>query len=1214
MRIYLVLVLILIHTLSIKGQSSPSTQWIKSIHGQAAGNDNINCSFKTNTDEIYVAGNNESGTFITCFTASGSISFTKQLVDSDNNTYIPKIIRVNSTGEIFLSGVRIVSWGLGSDFFVLKLDATGNLLWEKFESMGVGYNISDIKTDNDNDPNYFVFSGFGFDSLLVGKYNIVDMHLDFLKKHKHASYYGGISTDLALGFGNIYICGYYGSAAGFLMKFNGFGVLQYENVFTGSGFGYTIPSSVTLNTSGDAFIYGTFNDPSLRFFVRKYNSAGSLAWSTPYLPAGETISGAIQIVFNNSYSQLYAIGQTNNGTSDNGALVILNPSSGIINYSTVINYGSNNEQFDEIKIDNSNNYYLIGKNNSGLQYLVNKRSSSNTDLFHSYYTASSSYFTDPYIDGFVDESGNIELIASSYPNTINKKDVVFAKYNSAGGFLWDYAFDGSINVEDNASKIVVQSDQSSIVIGTITNSITGKDVIVKKLDQHGNAQWTNQFDYGVSDNQVISAQCNNALETYILSSTTSGFTSDLTVLDQYGNTLSNTNISLSGIGAFELSNSGSECILGLQSSANNSNLLIYTYSGSGAFIWNSGFEFLSGTTSKVIQILPDNSGNIYVLGKLETATSSQIKLEKYNALCTQLWETLLTGYDASYINNNPISLLMDNTGNLVVAGQVIPLGYTGYGPYTYIAGVNSSTGTQAYSYNWAPAGGFYQYIYSTDIDNSNNIYLSGSYETFTPGSTMNAYVQKINTSGSIEWTYTYPKLPGVTNDMFNKINFTDADEVITTGTFTRYTSTNNKPYIEVITLKLSTTGTVLWEEHFSPDYKTTGTIADLAVKNDRIFILGTGGMSSGDAKDIFIFKMCDHKSAELVDAITGNPVLPNQNICSGNSLNLGVSSTAYSYSWFPGGESTPTILANTSGSYYANVIEEDGCLKTTDTISIVVKAIPTTPDICMVTVDTLSTHNIIYWDKSGYTDLSHFVIYREDITNIYFPIASVPFDSLSEYHDFGANPNITTKRYKITAVDTCGNESLKSGFHNTIYISHNGLGEFSWNLYEIEGTANPVTNFVLLRDDLGTNVWNIVGITAGTQQILVDPDFALYELAKWRVETVWGISCTPTRAGVSTSRSNVRTKSPVATGLNESTNELDFQIYPNPANEQLTIKVNAESLPLSITIKDASGRIVKKYMTNSPLLEVNTLDFAPGVYQVEVGNNISHKFKNVIIL
>ena len=151
---------------------------------------------------------------------------------------------------------------------------------------------------------------------------------------------------------------------------------------------------------------------------------------------------------------------------------------------------------------------------------------------------------------------------------------------------------------------------------------------------------------------------------------------------------------------------------------------------------------------------------------------------------------------------------------------------------------------------------------------------------------------------------------------------------------------------------------------------------------------------------------------------------------------------------------------------------------------------------------------------------------EKDATNIYSPIGSVPFDSLSRFVDYAAvaDPNVTTKRYKISVTDVCGNESALSNYHNTLYIADIGGGQYLWaDLYTIENNPNPVIQYWLMRDTIpGANHWQQVATTSGTQHVINDPNYLQYPNANYRVSTLWNITCTPTRSSISTTHSNIK--------------------------------------------------------------------------------------------
>ena len=296
--------------------------------------------------------------------------------------------------------------------------------------------------------------------------------------------------------------------------------------------------------------------------------------------------------------------------------------------------------------------------------------------------------------------------------------------------------------------------------------------------------------------------------------------------------------------------------------------------------------------------------------------------------------------------------------------------------------------------------------------------------------------------------------------------------------------------------------------------------------------------------------------------------------------------------------SNPTHVYTTAGVHSVCLIAANSCGNNQNCKNVSTSCTSTnTQLICMVTVDAASTHNIIVWEKPVATDIDSFRIYREDQTNVYTHIGTVAYDSLSEYHDHGANPNVTSKRYKMSIVDTCGVETAKSPYHNTIYISSSNNGQYSWNpLYTIENSPNPVTNYILMRDDNGSGVWNQIATTAGTQFTLNDPAAAQYPNGLWRVETQWSLSCTSTRGAINTSRSNIKTATFI--GINDVAGVAGSIVaYPNPFAGSIVFEMsNTNGTAYTIELTDALGRVVKAVRTTSAKTNIDTNELSTGVY------------------
>lgn len=258
------------------------------------------------------------------------------------------------------------------------------------------------------------------------------------------------------------------------------------------------------------------------------------------------------------------------------------------------------------------------------------------------------------------------------------------------------------------------------------------------------------------------------------------------------------------------------------------------------------------------------------------------------------------------------------------------------------------------------------------------------------------------------------------------------------------------------------------------------------------------------------------------------------------------------------------------------------------------------PEICMVTVDDNSTENIIFWDKTGHDDAAYYIIYRENQSAQYIALDSIHKDSLSEFHDVTALVNVRAYKYKISLVDTFGVESALSPYHRSVFCDQPVLGTFAWNWYEIEGQSNPSSDWVMLREDvIGVTGWMAVDTVPGTDVQFADAAFSSFPSGQWRVRNLWGLSCTSTRAGVNTSRSNVRNQTSAPSSVHEMFIH-EFTVYPNPADEILRVTGVYYNEPYIIT--DLTGKVVLtgKLTGVDPQFYVN--DITTGLYIVTIKN------------
>lgn len=286
---------------------------------------------------------------------------------------------------------------------------------------------------------------------------------------------------------------------------------------------------------------------------------------------------------------------------------------------------------------------------------------------------------------------------------------------------------------------------------------------------------------------------------------------------------------------------------------------------------------------------------------------------------------------------------------------------------------------------------------------------------------------------------------------------------------------------------------------------------------------------------------------------------------------------------------------------------------------------PTTPEICMIQVDSLSENNVIYWDKTLYATADTFYIYRDTANNNYALIGKVPYDSLSLFNDtlrslYSANgdPNLTSWKYKIAYHDNVSNTmSAMSPWHQSIY-QYNVGGLFIWNHYQVEGQVTPVpglTNYLLMRDNIsGTGNWVVAATASSSSTNINDPQYATYQnTADWKIETLWATTCDPTRTTISTTRSNIK-RSNFGAGIKRKENKFFINISPNPAKDNISVDIvgfSSTSL-CNFKIYNSQGQIISNASINGDKANIDVSHLSKGLYLLECTRNNTSEFKKFI--
>ncbi|MCB9188560.1 MAG: T9SS type A sorting domain-containing protein [Flavobacteriales bacterium] len=627
-------------------------------------------------------------------------------------------------------------------------------------------------------------------------------------------------------------------------------------------------------------------------------------------------------------------------------------------------------------------------------------------------------------------------------------------------------------------------------------------------------------------------------------------------------------------------------------------------------------------------LIPNNIGGALVIAT-EFPNPGQINVHLYNfdSFGDTLWTRKLTRSNGDDLSQ-PQGAYQKSNGNyiILVGGGLTELDSNGD-----VIDVNTFDTNDGKSI-------VFQSCYYVD----NYAYLAGKVFDWGTGISV-ACIMKLDNNNDVVWAKSYPEFTSMVN-----INVSDNGEILGLGSgFLPYyvpiikltnfgnpilgRTFGNIPYFSGISHILS------HEDHYFLNGGTSGfgssygyqVLADTNLNSNSCYQSTLNFTSSilsiikqqGQAIDSYsLFSEIDYFGS---DPITVQSGINNSSLyiqteldgslstsydvfgddCGGNcigSITMTPSSgnPAYTYLWADG-----TTNAQNSGFCFGDSVvvrtgDQSGCY-IYDTI--VIPQMTPVNDLCLVTVDSTSTKNEVIWEKPISGAIDGFVVHRE-VTGNYTVVGYVPYDSLSRFIDNtnGVNPNITSYRYKITTLDTCGYESEYSDYHETIHLTVNqGAGiqtNLIWDGYE--GFSFSYNR--IWKDSLGDDNWVLRDSVSSSVFTWTDI-YASTVATEYLIEVVSPSICTAAKAqDYGSTRSNKSTIAgpPAELGLEEMA-AIDFTVFPNPSGSFFTLKHNSID-KMNLFIYDNQGRLVKSFGINDLTTIIEIPDLETGVYILQV--------------
>ena len=209
------------------------------------------------------------------------------------------------------------------------------------------------------------------------------------------------------------------------------------------------------------------------------------------------------------------------------------------------------------------------------------------------------------------------------------------------------------------------------------------------------------------------------------------------------------------------------------------------------------------------------------------------------------------------------------------------------------------------------------------------------------------------------------------------------------------------------------------------------------------------------------------------------------------------------------------------------------------------------------------------------------------------PYPEAPITSHVSITPQGSNAFITTTLNTVTKLVLGDTTSSSQAWHSTTY-------QYLKEWYEDPGVFP--TPLITNTGDWDSAVDNYVGLQ------LINGGQIYYGWVRMDVDVSTSFASMTIKDYAYNSIPNqpILAGQTIATGITENSFAASINLFPNPATDKLTIALGSNNRKVEVTIADITGKIIYSTTASDPdsyreqKIEVNTKDFAAGVYVVQI--------------
>ncbi|HPS61512.1 MAG TPA: YCF48-related protein [Bacteroidales bacterium] len=319
--------------------------------------------------------------------------------------------------------------------------------------------------------------------------------------------------------------------------------------------------------------------------------------------------------------------------------------------------------------------------------------------------------------------------------------------------------------------------------------------------------------------------------------------------------------------------------------------------------------------------------------------------------------------------------------------------------------------------------------------------------------------------------------------------------------------------------------------------------------------------------------------------------------------------TPVSYQWLPAegldSANVPAPVASPYQTtvYHLSVLLSDGtyCI---DSTRVEVRKDWSRPDLCMVTVDSATSHNRVVWNKPGNSAADSVFVYKEGtVSGQFVKLAGYSAAAAGEYVDEQSNSAVQAETYAIKILDKCLFVSELGYTHRPVHLSVNhGVG----------GTCNLIWEPYQGTDVYTYNIYRRVA--AGTPELMASVSGSITQYTdltppagdlNYVVEAMLNAECSLKTEGAS-SFSNLAPFSLYPHGIGDDAVPEGFRILDNPVSDHFA--VNAGKVPeiASIHLLSMNGESLAGW-NNPSASSFDVSRLAPGLYMLKMELRNNHR-------